>query len=398
MIRSWDISSLKSERTEARKLLSKFYQKYKKSGNKMDELLYLDLERSIEMYDAMIGIKKSGYEGKEDVIDNAFPYFLSGENGKLNYKDLMKHFYSGFEIVPEEYFELWLRMFPTLWNIDILDTPVSQDGNLNSEEMIQILFQILKETGNKEALRRYDKIVTTSPSLINFESSEKKLDIYNNTVLGLTMPISFKNKSYTNIYLTNTEADFFTFAHEMFHMIFYDFSDSYQFDNQFFYELEGAFAERIVGEYYRGIGNEEYAVNNLARQYFDMLQHLSDLFVGNLLFTVQKKRKFDIEKTKIELKKLGFDSDLTLDDVEDLCSVPLLHLVSDVGSHFGALDFFDYYLYDPERSLHELFQLKKNKAPLDRLLETYPFTFHQDDCQKGVNELTELNKQLAKRK
>lgn len=397
MTRSWNVSSLKEERAEAENLLPVYYQKWQTTSNEMDELAYLNLERSIELYDAMIDIKKIN-DSKEDIIDNAFPYFLSEKNGKLNYKNLFNHFYSGFEAVPVEYFELWLKMFPILWDIDVLDTPVSDGNLLDSEEMIQILFQILKEIGNKEALRRYDKIITTSPSLINFESSEKTLDIYNNTVFGLTLPIPFKRKSYANMYLTSTDKDLFNFAHEMFHMIFQDFSDANQYDSHFFYELEGSFAERIIGKYYKEKGKEEYNVNNLARQYFDTLQYTSDLFIGNLLFTTSRRRKFNISKTNKILKNMGFNPNLTIDDVEDICSIPLLHLVSQIGSHFGALDFFDYYLYDPERALHELFQLKKDKAPLDRLLETYPFTFHQDDCQKGVNELIELNKQLAKRK
>lgn len=398
MRRSWDITSLKNEQTEAKKLLPIYYQKWQTTGKEIDELAYLDLKRTIEIYDAMIGIKKSDEQGKEDVLENAFPYFLSEKDGKLNYNDLCNHFYSGFEAVPVEYFRLWLKMFPTLWDIDILDTPVSEGNSLDTEEMVQLLFQILRETGNKEAIKRYDKIITTSPSLINFESSEKTLDIYNDIVFGLNLPIPFKNKSYANIYLTETDKDLFTFAHEMFHMIFKDFSDAYQHDNHFFYELEGAFAERIIGQYYKENGNEEYGINNLARQNFDTLQYISDLFVGNLLFTTSKRKKFNISKAAKTLKNMGFNPNLTIDDVEDICSTPLLHLVSQVGSHFGALDFFDYYLYDPERSLHELFQLKKDKAPLDKLLETYPFTFHQDDCQKGVNELIEINKQLAKRK
>ncbi len=395
---TWNVESLKAEKKEAQELLPVFLKKWKDTQDEIDELNYLNLEHTIEKYDAMIEIKNANNSSNSSVVDNAFPYFLSEEDGKQNYRDLMKHFYSGFTRIPVEYFELWLSVFPILWDIDISDTPIQEGVHLDCEEMIQTLFEILKESGNKEIISRYDQIITTKPSLINFESMDKKLEIYNSTILGLTMPIPFKNKNYANLYVTDTDKDLFNFAHEMFHMIFSNPQVDIQYDNHFFYELEGAFAERIVGEYYKKHGKGQYNINNLARQNFDTLQYLSDLFVGNLLFTSSRRKKFRIPKVIEIIKRIGFDTNLTIDDVEDICSIPLIHLVSQVGSHFGALDFFNFYLQDSEKSLDYLFRLKKDKAPLYDLLDKYPFTFHEDNCQSGRNELIELNKQLAKRK
>lgn len=383
----WDEEAILKELEETEEKMNSLPRFALTSNQKMQRV---SLENCKESLEKVLYILKSHPFEEEEASYQAYQNVIQERDypkeETISPRHFRKFFYQYNHVIPIFYFRLIKKNVDSflVYDFEPLSFP---EITYSSQDLIDICHDILKESGNKEVLSSYEKIVSHSPSLLCFQNKEHMMQGQTYQVYGLTLPIPALQKTYIHCILQNNYHDLCCFFHEMFHAIFacYDCPPSY--GNIFFSEIEGHLSERIIERYWQEnhFSSDLIMISRLNRCY-NALICMNDFFLGNLLLKTASFGKFYFSRVNQSLEKKGSILHADACEVSQIFETTCFHKVMNLTSYLGGLDFMNVYENDSEKALDCLFRLKKDQAPLSRLLKTYPFSFQKGDWSQARKE------------
>lgn len=277
------------------------------------------------------------------------------------------------------------------WDIDG-DSPSLY---IDNQELLEVFDDFIHEMGCPALYHRIQQEKS------NIELNIQKRPKYFYSTYGCCYGDSLFNDKYINLFRDNTIQDISTLAHEFFHAFYSNLSFRYTYHNElcYFSELEGMFAQVLVAEYYRKLGQEENA-------YFIDVIELDDYilrnFQLNLGFLLAKKdRKITLNELNRDLSKKNIqitftDKKKAFEYLNESASKLLIHNLS----YLASLDLFELYLQDREKAFVKLEKIKEldYHRHLIRFSKENGFTFMEKDCpslQKHLKRLEKSKKDMS---
>lgn len=386
----WDVETIQTELEDVQKkidLLPRFVLTKKQRRqitslhsckNSLEKLLFI--------------LKSDGFEEEESSYQ-AYQKIVQEKNypteKTISSRSFRDFFYQYNNLIPFFYNRLSKQNLKDFLHYDFEEFPLPEIS-YSSQELTEICHDILKESGNKQVLSSYEKIVFHSPSLLFLQNEDHIIKGQAYHIYGLSFPISSLQKTYIHCIMQNTYYDLCCFLHEIFHAIYACYDSFHNRGNLFFSEMEGQLSERIVEQYWqkKNISSDIIMTSRLNRS-CNALISMENLVIGDLLLKTAPFGNFHFSLVNDYLGKKGYPWYIDKSDVSQIFETSYFHKLMFITSYLGGLDFMSAYEKDSEKLLDTLFQLKQDKAPLSQLLKTYPFSFHEENWDKAKKEFDE---------
>ena len=260
---------------------------------------------------------------------------------------------------------------------------------INNQDLLELFNDFILQMGSPSLFRKIDQ---EGPHI---ELNIQKEPNYFYSMEGCCFEDSLFSEKYINICRSNTIQDMVTLCHEFFHGFHSNLNLKYTERNElcYFSELEGSFANLLVAEYYRQLGQEEnaYYIDSIYLENY-ILRNF-ELNIGFLL--AEQKRKFTLESFNQKLRKRNIEITFTdKDEIFEYLTEPASLLLRYNLSYLASLDLFELYQKDREKAFVKLEQIKEMNyhQHLIRLFKEIGFTFMEKNCPSLQKQLKRLEK------
>lgn len=260
---------------------------------------------------------------------------------------------------------------------------------LNNEELLDVFHDFIRRMGTTALYQKMEKQKS------HIELNIQKLPSYSYVLGGYCGFDKVFDDRYINLFRDNTIDDVVTLCHEFFHAFYYNPNLDDDFRNQVYYisELEGSFANCLVAEYYRQLGQERIANYIHTNYLMDFVIRNFELNIGFLL--TRQKGRITLEKfnRKLDKKNVLFDFN-DVNEVFDYLDHPAYLLLEYSLSYLASLDLFELYLEDREHAFNQLEKIRmvSGSHNLIRLARENGFTFMEKDYPSLQKQLKRIDK------
>ncbi len=180
------------------------------------------------------------------------------------------------------------------YSIVDIDTPTLY---INNQDLLELFDDFIHQIGCPSLYHKIDQ------ERSHIELNIQKAPNYDYSLEGCCFVDSLFNDKYINISRSNTVQDIVTLCHEFFHGFYtnLNFKDTYHNELYYFSELEGSFANLLVAEYYRQLGQEKiaYYIDTSYLESYTLRNF--ELNIGFLL--AKQKGKITLERFNKKLAK-----------------------------------------------------------------------------------------------
>ncbi|HIT22155.1 MAG TPA: hypothetical protein IAB56_04230 [Candidatus Scybalousia intestinigallinarum] len=266
---------------------------------------------------------------------------------------------------------------------------------INNQDLLELFNDFIHQMGSPSLFHKIDQEKT------HIELNIQKAPNYFYSMDGCCFDDYLFNEKYINIFRSNTIKDMVTLCHEFFHGFYSNLNLKYTNRNElcYFSELEGSFANLLVAEYYRQLGQEENAYYIDSTYLENYILRNFELNIGFLL--AKQKRKFTLERFNKKLQKKNIEITFTdRDEIFEYLTEPASLLLCYNLSYLASLDLFELYQKDREKAFVKLEKIKEMDyhQHLIRLSKENGFTFMEKDCpslQKHLKKLEKSKKDMS---
>lgn len=278
------------------------------------------------------------------------------------------------------------------YSIVDIDTPTLY---INNQDLLELFDDFIHQIGCPSLYHKIDQ------ERSHIELNIQKAPNYDYSLEGCCFVDSLFNDKYINISRSNTIQDIVTLCHEFFHGFYtnLNFKDTYHNELYYFSELEGSFANLLVAEYYRQLGQEKiaYYIDTSYLESYTLRNF--ELNIGFLL--AKQKGKITLERFNKKLARKKIRETFTdIDEIFEYLTEPASLLLCYNLSYLASLDLFELYLQDREKAFVELEKIKGTnyRYHLIGLAKKYGLTFIEKDCpslQKHLKRLEKSKKDMS---
>ena len=270
---------------------------------------------------------------------------------------------------------------------------------LNNDQLIEFTISLIDKIPHKTFVNEIKSCVIPSRNLLHIKHRNKLSTNY----YGISFVDFSSQRPYGLIARENTTNDIVTLAHELFHMVIKkDINPlTVTANNSIYDEIEGYLANFIINDHLKqeNYSNEEIdCIDTLDLWKIGWAVH--DTFITNAILTfVDDKYKFKLKDVNNYLKEENLKVRITKDNKNAFFYDKFNEDITYGFSYLVALDLYELYKKDPEKSIYHLYCIKALTGEnIEKELDAMDATFHQDGYQNLENKCNQLLKKRTIKK
>ena len=272
--------------------------------------------------------------------------------------------------------------------------------NISDEELVEITRELFKKLPDEYFLRKFDEFTDPNKHLLHIRNYKT----IPTDELGLTYTDPELHTSYGLVSRHKSIQDIITLGHEIFHMIVRESEEPLFWDTNkpIFTETEGFFANLLFSDMLRYKGYKASEFDRFDRK--DLVDNIDTIrtsfIINNAFNLIEENGNINFRKLSPILRKKKIAMPVNKTNFAGLFDEDLIIYINHAISYLTALDLFELYKKDPEKTLYTVktIPLLNGDNP-QKDLENIGATFYEDGyinlenhCKKLLKTKTTSNK------
>jgi len=264
--------------------------------------------------------------------------------------------------------------------------------HLNNEQLVDYTIDLIRQIPNSNFVNLINSCVESEDHLLHIKHKSKlTTDFY-----GITFIDYINHRPYGIISRGNTIEDIITLGHELFHMVIN--KDAKPFSLSPYSEAEGYLANMIMCDLLRDefLGDKEVNHINTIDLFRNNCTIYDSFITMAILNHLKTNGKPNMRKLNTYLKEEKIQTPVRRYNYQAFFHSKYNEDLNDAFSYLVALDLYDLYKKDPEKTINSLFTVSKLKGEnIEKELESVDVTFTQDGYQNLDNTCKKLLKKTT---
>jgi len=298
-------------------------------------------EELFDLYDGLVKSYNKKYTERPNIICNPIGYFL--------------YLKEQFSQIPSERLELLKDSIDVIAPFDSkLEEPKFSSLSLSDKELVEFARTLFEKIPNKYFLTKFDEFTDPKKKLLHIRNHQTlPTDSF-----GLTYTDPIEHVSYGLVARYKSVQDVITLGHEVIHMIIREFEDPLfaETNKPTYVETEGFFANLLFSNMLRELGCDEEELSLFEKRDLNTnIDTIKTCFVINEGFNkMDNDGNINFDSLANLLKSKNIYTPVNKDNFGGFVTDELGTDVNYAVSYLTALDLYEQYQSDPEKTLYLL--------------------------------------------